>query len=288
MIEGVRGLGAVSVKLPAGAARMLTVHQLEQGDDGFEGSLGDDGRGRWQLFVSADRPIRVMNLMRSPNTGYMTNLSSMKEADVIRGSAGGDELWGTSGDDRIEPVDNATSFNLAADPGVDIVHGSRGDDVIVYSDGGEEAFQTLRYSDPDEGDHLNARITAAIDGAANTARINKGSAGTDTIVDVANPLDASGMELVGTRFNDVFNVTLDDDQFLNIEGGAGSDRFNVELIEDGWLRVDYEYSPRGINVDLAAGRASNDGHGNVDTFTGDIPKGIAGSEPRGRHPWQRP
>ena len=272
------GAGAVSVTLPAGASRTLTAHQLEGGDDDFDGSLGDEGIGRWQLFVSADRPIQVMALMLSPNTGYMTNLSSMKEADVIRGSAGGDELWGTSGDDRIEPGDNATSFNLAADPGVDIVHGSRGDDVIVYSDGGEEAFQTLRYSDPDEGDHLNARITAAIDGAANTARINKGSAGTDTIVDVANPLDASGMELVGTRFNDVFNVTLDDDQFLNIEGGAGSDRFNVELIEDGWLRVDYEYSPRGINVDLAAGRASNDGHGNVDTFTGDIPKGIAGSE----------
>ena len=88
--RGRPGAGAVSVSLPAGAARMLTVHQLEQGDDGFEGSLGDDGRGRWQLFVSADRPIRVMNLMRSPNTGYMTNLSSMKGDDVIQGYAPAD------------------------------------------------------------------------------------------------------------------------------------------------------------------------------------------------------
>ena len=180
----------MSVSLPAGAARMLTVHQLEQGDDGFEGSLGDDGRGRWQLFVSADRPIRVMNLMRSPNTGYMTNLSSMKEADVIRGSAGGDELWGTSGNDIIDPGDNGTSLDLDADRGYDTVHGSMGDDMIVYTASGEEAFQNIRYSDPDDGDDLNARITATIDGTANTARVNKGSAGTDTIVDVANPLNA--------------------------------------------------------------------------------------------------
>ena len=275
---GRAGTGRVRFSLAAQASRMLTVDQLEQGHSSFQGRLGTQGRGRWQLWVAANRPIRVMNLMRSPSTGYMTNLSSMKEADVIRGSARGDELWGTSGDDRIEPGDNATSHNLAADPGLDIVHGSRGDDVIVYSDGGEEAFQTLQYSDPDEGDYLSARIVATIDGAANTARINKGSAGTDTIVDVANPLGASGMELVGTRFNDVFNLTLDDGQFLNVEGGAGRDRFNVELIDGGWVRVDYQYSPRGINVDLAARRARNDGHGDVDTFTGDIPRSIGGSE----------
>ena len=275
---GRAGAGTVRLSLAAGASRMLTVHQLEQGHDSFQGRLGTRGQGRWQLFVAADRPIRVMNLMLGPSTGYLTNLSSMKEADIIRGSAGGDELWGTGGDDRIEPGDNATSHNLAADSGVDIVHGSRGDDVIVYTDSGEEAFQTLRYSDPDEGDHLNARIVATIDGAANTARVGKGSAGTDTLVDVAKPLNAAGMELVGTRFNDVFNLTVDDDQFINIEGGAGRDRFNVELIDDGWVRVDYEYSPRGIDVDLAARRARNDGHGNVDIFTGDVPRSIGGSE----------
>ena len=272
------GAGAVSLSLPAGASRTLTAHQLEGGDDDFDGSLGDGGTGRWQLFVSADRPIRVMNLMLSPNTGYMTNLSSMKEADVIRGSAGGDELWGTSGNDIIDPGDNGTSLDLDADRGYDTVHGSMGDDMIVYTASGEEAYQNIRYSDPDDGDYLNARITATIDGAANTARVNKGSAGTDTIVDVANPLNAAGFDIRGTGFNDVFNLTIDDDQFMNVTGGAGRDRFNVRLIDDGWVRVDYGDSPRGINVDLAAGRASNDGHGNVDTFTGDIPKGIAGSE----------
>ena len=76
------GAGAVSLSLPAGGSRTLTAHQLEGGDDDFDGSLGDGGIGRWQLFVSADRPIRVMSLMLSPNTGYMTNLSSLSAPGV--------------------------------------------------------------------------------------------------------------------------------------------------------------------------------------------------------------
>ena len=133
------------------------------------------------------------------------------------------------------------------------MHGSMGDDMIVYTASGEEAFQNIRYSDSDDGDYLNARIRATVDGTANTARVDKGSAGTDTIVDVANPLNAAGFDIQGTGFNDVFNLTIDDDQFMNVTGGAGSDRFNVRLIDDGWIRVDYEDSPRGINVNLAGG-----------------------------------
>ena len=69
----------VSLSLPAGAARILTSHQLERGGDGFDGRFGSDGYGRWQVFVEATRPIWVMNLMFSPTTGYITNLSSERE-----------------------------------------------------------------------------------------------------------------------------------------------------------------------------------------------------------------
>ena len=69
----------VSLSLPAGAARRLNSHQFERGGGGFDGRFGSDGYGRWQVFVSATRPIWVMNLMHSPNTGYMTNLSSERE-----------------------------------------------------------------------------------------------------------------------------------------------------------------------------------------------------------------
>ena len=97
-------------------------------------------------------------------------------------------------------------------------------------------------------------------------------------MDINNPLEASGVEILGTNFNDVFDLTMADGQFINIVARGGNDRFNVRMIDSGWVRVDYEYAPAGINADLNAGRVSNDGHGNVDTFTGDIPKGIAGSE----------
>ena len=66
--------GGVSLILPAGEARTFTVQELESGGSGFSGRLGN-GAGKWQLFVSADRPIEVMNLLASP-TGHLANLST--------------------------------------------------------------------------------------------------------------------------------------------------------------------------------------------------------------------
>ena len=74
--RGAAGTGVVRFDLAADAARMLSVQELEQGSDdsSFEGRLGD-GVGKWQLFVSADRPIQVMSLLLS-ETGHLTNLST--------------------------------------------------------------------------------------------------------------------------------------------------------------------------------------------------------------------
>ena len=65
--------GEIRLTLPAGAARMFTARQLERGAGGLTGRLGD-GEGKWQLFVSADRPLQVMSLLQSP-TGHLSNLS---------------------------------------------------------------------------------------------------------------------------------------------------------------------------------------------------------------------
>ena len=112
VIEGLDDLGNpapggdVRFTLPADAARLYDAQELEEGhsESEFEGSLGD-GSGKWQLFVSADRPIQVMSLMSTP-TGHMTNLSSIKGDDIIRGGPGADELWGGNGDDVINPGDS--------------------------------------------------------------------------------------------------------------------------------------------------------------------------------------
>ena len=65
--------GEVRLTLAAGESRSLGADTLEAGGDGLEGSLGD-GAGKWRLTVSADRPLRVMSLLRNP-TGNLTNVS---------------------------------------------------------------------------------------------------------------------------------------------------------------------------------------------------------------------
>ena len=63
----------VRLTLAAGKARSLGADTLEQGNAGLDGSLGD-GSGKWRLTVTADRPLRVMSLLRNP-TGNLTNVS---------------------------------------------------------------------------------------------------------------------------------------------------------------------------------------------------------------------
>ena len=203
------------------SARTLTAQQLEQGDAGLSGRLGD-GAGKWQLFVSAGRPIQVMSLLTTP-TGHLTNLSTVTGEHIIRGSAGGDELWGGNGDDIIHLGDNAEP--IGDDRGFDTVHGSTGDDMMNYTDSGPNGYQQLLYSGLDAG---GIRVT--IDGVANRATVDKGPADTDTLVNIANPLNADnsgGFELAGTRFDDVFDLTLDDGQWMDIQGNAGTDTFNI-------------------------------------------------------------
>ena len=77
-IEGVDEAGhspgvGVELSLAGGAARTLSASALESGA-GLSGALGD-GEGKWQLEVSADQPIEVVNVLSTP-TGHLTNLST--------------------------------------------------------------------------------------------------------------------------------------------------------------------------------------------------------------------
>ena len=75
----------------------------------------------------------------------------------------------------------------------------------------------------------------------------------------------------GTRSADVFNLTLDENQWTRINGGAGDDTLNIHA-GGRYLQLDYRY-PRtlnGVDVDLEAGRANDDGFGDVDTIRGEV------------------
>ena len=65
--------GRVRLTLQSREARTLTAQALESGTDELVGRLGD-GKGKWQLFVSADGSIHVMSLLQS-QTGHLANLS---------------------------------------------------------------------------------------------------------------------------------------------------------------------------------------------------------------------
>ena len=79
-IDGVDDLGdapaggTVRLTLAPGVARTLTAKQLEEGGSDFTGN-SEAGSGKWQLFVSSDRPLHVMSLLYSRETGNLTNIS---------------------------------------------------------------------------------------------------------------------------------------------------------------------------------------------------------------------
>ena len=77
--------GEVRLTLPAREARRISAEQLESGDLDFSGRLGD-GEGRWQLLVTADGAIEVVNLLQSA-TGHLTNLSTTarNEFEIVAG-----------------------------------------------------------------------------------------------------------------------------------------------------------------------------------------------------------
>ena len=78
-IEGIDDKGgspgeAVVFTLKGGVSRTLSAKELESGT-GVSGGLGT-GKGKWQLVVSADEPIEVLNTLSTP-TGHLTNLSTV-------------------------------------------------------------------------------------------------------------------------------------------------------------------------------------------------------------------
>ena len=146
------------------------------------------------------------------------------------------------------------------------MYGSTGNDTIIYTDSGANAWQELHYSSLDDG----VRVT--IDSSANRATVDKGSAGTDTIVDINNALTGWGFGLWGTSSDDVFDLGLrlrpGNEEWMHVTGGAGNDTINVS--DSYTVRIDYRGADHGIDVDLRAGRANDDGHGDVDTINGPV------------------
>ena len=72
--DGERAADDVRLTLPGDGARTVTAQELESGGSDLTGAFGD-GTGKWHLFVSAEHPVQLVNMLKSP-TGHLTNLST--------------------------------------------------------------------------------------------------------------------------------------------------------------------------------------------------------------------
>jgi Ca2+-binding RTX toxin-like protein len=184
--------------------------------------------------------------------------------DTILGDDGGDWLDGGAGNDYINPGSDSGNFEE------DVILGSAGNDTIDYSSVFSN-FQTLAYANIGNG------ITFSFDRDTNTATVNKGASGTDTIIDLINPLDnGDGFQVYGTEFADTFVIdNLESFFLLEVRGGRGLDSYTLapglqEALLD--LSGDEEGGPTTqgavVNLTLATGQIVNDGFGNTETISG--------------------
>ncbi|MFD0915109.1 choice-of-anchor C family protein [Pseudahrensia aquimaris] len=185
--------------------------------------------------------------------------------EFLSGRGGNDILLGSNDPESFDGGDGNDTI-ITGDGGFigDSVKGSTGNDRIQYS-GNLGGYQAISYA------ALAAGIVFTLDTPANTATVDKGSDGTDTILDINKPMAdefaAEGFGIEGTVLADTFNIT-NHDAFLQLRGGEGDDIFNIL---SGYVRLDYAFqqnSTTGLNINLATGNVSNDSTGGTDTITG--------------------
>ena len=261
-----------------------------QGGDGFDTASYEDFSGFQTQGIVADLQTRIV----TDNFGDTDTLSTSIEQiigssldDIINGSNGSDQIGGGDGNDIINPGDNrGGTFGREGFEEFDFLIGSSGNDTYDFSDivDGYVGLQ-YRFSGLSEG------VIFDLDSALNTATVDKGSAGIDTITDVINPIsaDRGGLSLRGTDFDDVYNIAISNNndfirdgdsgfvfdnnitpnsEFIALRGNGGQDTYNI--ISGTFVRVDLRGGFEGINVDLSQGIIFNDGFGFQETITGDV------------------
>ena len=255
-------------------------------DETFAGRAGNDridGRGgRDRLHFGSNNPRFAgfydigdieLDLEAGTATGTWNGKAfsyTLTSIEQVRTGPGNDTLRGTDGNDRLDGGDGNDVINPGDNSDGDLVYGSAGSDRIVYTDStGDRAYQHLTYLWSYDAFYDHG-LTVTVDGVGNRATVSKGPNGTDTIVDIANPMSKYGFGIEGTSSDDVFDLTVGNGQWMQFSGGPGNDTFNIQ--GDGGVRIEYAFPrPRnGIDLDLGAGRANDDGFGDVDTFSGRV------------------
>ncbi len=186
--------------------------------------------------------------------------------DTLIGGGGNDTLLGGAGDDLFTPGDNDGSFGTGIQTGP-------GNDTVDFQNI-QTGFITLDYSylngSATPSNPLGDALFVQIDGANDTGSVNTGVPGTDTMLNVTNVLEAGwttgGLAIAGTEYGDMFDLTLDGQQWMSIRPGDGADDYIIDGLR--LVRLDMRDATQSINVNLATGQILNDGFGNAETISG--------------------
>ncbi|MFT4959441.1 MAG: Ca2+-binding RTX toxin-like protein, partial [Paracoccaceae bacterium] len=202
--------------------------------------------------------------------------------DTLLGGDGNDEIGGSAGNDSLEG--GAGNDTLMGGDGDDTLRGGDGNDYLNPGDNAGNYDQVITGAGNDTVDlvdmlngyveighwDLDAGIIATVDGNANTGSINKGVNGSSTILDIATPMLGGGFALAGSKYDDVFNVTVVDNGWMQVHGGeGGNNTFNFGA-STGTVRLDYRDftgSTNGIVANLLAGTVANI-YGGTDIING--------------------
>ncbi|WP_335948625.1 DUF4214 domain-containing protein [Salipiger bermudensis] len=212
-------------------------------DDYFDGNAAPLGALLSQSPLTIDAGLSIF--------GANFDLPDVSSNITFIGSPLEDRFGGGSGDDRFTPGQSDDGEQL---------RGSPGNDVYNFNAIQDSTWVDISYS------RLGSGITLNLNEAANTATVNKGPNGTDTILNPRGIMLADGLNMSATRNADTFNITTSPaGGFLSISPLDGNDTINATL-QNGTLRLDYMwYEPTsGIVANLASGVVSNDGFGNQD------------------------
>ncbi|KMK63980.1 calcium-binding protein [Puniceibacterium sp. IMCC21224] len=171
-------------------------------------------------------------------------------------------LTGTGGDDELIGGNNADTINPGANDGYDRIHGTQGNDTIVFGGADSNSYYEIEY------DRVAGPLTVTADTGAGSVSV-VGAGFTDTYQNAAAALTApdGGLGIVGSRGNDAFNITTALGTWITIGGGAGRDVYNLTLNESMRLFFNWDGvngANQGLVMNLATGVVSNDGLGFTD------------------------
>ncbi|MEM9850769.1 MAG: calcium-binding protein, partial [Pseudomonadota bacterium] len=190
----------------------------------------------------------------------------------------------------IQPLDSNFPVTIIGSDQNDLIIGSPSNDVIssgnntsfedIFATGGNDTYDFGDIDDSLGGGYLSfyyglvadpITVTLNGGGSSGSMSVSKGASGSDTVLNIADPLNAGistgGLGLYGTVGADTFNITLQANQWMQVGGGDGVDTYNISTVDR--IRVDLVWDgangpTEGAVVDIDNGGILNDGFGNAD------------------------